>query len=253
MHRLDRDSEPMEGVVLPSQKEILQPLPPDPCLHYEKIPNPPPFYVRTQEVGFIVTQIQNSCVNRDGENGFFRVTPWMAMGIPCSGGQGKVHLKKPYYAPQLITFSLSTDCPMDPGALTGVQELGQQWLGLHQESVLQTYNPFSLLYWEVVGFEDAGLGEDIELSTSSAREQLWPKFKNGEALPVILIGRENAWMATPILYEVRADILREPSPSGGFRFRLKLEDVTPLGESGVEAVKKRCLAIRPRLRCGDIF
>ena len=154
-----------------------------------------------------------------------------------------------YFAPKMVSFPVTTDCPMGPAQLplvfskvTGVTPLGP-------DSRLMAYNPFQVQYWELPGFPDADTSFSIDLRSTTARTNIWPKLRQGERQPLKLYGRENAWGRAAVLYEVDAHL----QMLGQFGFKLHIDDVRPLSEAGRLRVEASCQSKRPRLDCDRVF
>src|SRR5262245_29527094 len=75
----------------PAAPKVEAPATPDPCLVLDKLPHAPPVYASGR--GVVLTKLMRTCTTRDGKSGVERATPWLAMGIPCTGGAGRVDTK----------------------------------------------------------------------------------------------------------------------------------------------------------------
>src|SRR5690606_40330801 len=118
---------------------------------------------------------------------------WIAMGFPCSKGSGKISIKGNYYAPKMISFMVTTDCPM--AASTGdFPKIVQKILGIPAGAPMLAFNPFAVQYWEIPSSGDADTGFAVELRTSLGVGQIWRQLRGDESLAVRLYGRENAWV-----------------------------------------------------------
>lgn len=218
----------------------------DPCVVVEDKGRPPYFL---PEHGFVVTNIVKSCVTREGESGFEQKSPWMAMGIPCTGGMGRMTLKGRSYAPTSVSFELPSNCPMLPGNAETVRKLGSAALGISPENQLLSFTPLSVQYWEFVDFPDAGSGTSVQFNTTIGLQKGWSSYKAGDLIPVRLYGRENSWINQQIIYQVDASI----KSAGDGRFSLELRDVNRLDSESMGIVRNRCQKIHPTLNCHKIF
>ncbi len=218
----------------------------DPC-HVLRVQGRPPFFLKDK--GFLVTNIVKPCVTRDGHRGFERGSPWMAMGIPCTGGSGRVRVDGKTYAPAMIHFDLATNCPMLPGPPELVRQHAVEALGLGSNDQLLAFTPLAVQYWEFVDFPDAGTGTDLRLWTAVGLKDAWGQFQKREPLTVRLYGRENAWVSQAIVYVVEGQV----SPLSATQFTLRVQDVRPATPDEMAAAAQRCGLIRPPLNCGRIF
>src|SRR5690606_20526641 len=108
------------------------PPPPDPCKVFEKISGEPPVFI--EEHAVMVTRFMKPCVTRDGRRGYESNTPWIAMGFPCTAGGGKIQVTGYQSAPKLVSFPLSTDCPMRPATAKDVDAAVKVAIGLPPEA-----------------------------------------------------------------------------------------------------------------------
>jgi len=220
----------------------------DPCVAYGKMPGEPPQTV--PNMGIVVTRMLKPCVTRDGHRGYFENSPWMAMGFPCTGTEGRVDWKGTnYLRPKMASFIVSTDCGMAPPDPKDVVSAVTQAFGFPASAPLLAYNPFVVQYWEIPVISEADTGFTVDLRTNEAVEKVWPKLVKGEPLRVRLVGRENAWVAGDNLYIIEADLFVTQKN----RFRLQVFEVKVLDPESKEAVKSRCEALRPRRNCLNVF
>lgn len=200
---------------------------------------------------YVVTKIFRSCTTRDNAPGMELNSPWLAMGIPCSGGDGRVDWKGTnYLRPKLVQLIVANDCPMGPPDSQGVKELANKEFGIPMESLVGAYTPFIVQFWEIPSLGESDVGFSVDLRDSDARTKTWGNMvTKGEALRVVLIGRENAWTQTDQLYMVEADVVITTKN----RFRLKPVSVKPMTPKDVEAARTRCEALRPARNCASVF
>lgn len=221
-------------------------LPQDTCVEFTTLGSEPPVYI--EELGFVVSTVQKPCITYEGKKGFYRDSSWVAMGIPCSGGGGKIEWKGKAIRPRIVSFILSTDCPMTP-QLDAIAEFGASNLGFDHHSKLLAYNPFILQFWSIPGFPDAGTGFTVDLRSRSAIDTLWAKLKKQETINVHLYGRENAWIGTDDIYFINASIVGITQ----HEFRLELLEVKVLSIDEIAAARKKCDLLRPKRGCHLIF
>jgi len=218
------------------------------CQAIAKLERAGPLYVK--EHALVLTRILKPCVTTDGRNGFDRSTPWMAMGFPCSGGDGLIDWKGTNYTrPKMVAFILATDCIVAPSDPSEVSRLIRAAVGLPETTRLIAYNPFVVQYWEIPGLPEADTGFTVELRSDESIAKPWQRLLKGEGLPVTLFGRENAWVQGDNIYQVDAEI-RVTTRN---RFLLQVMDVKTLNPPDIEAVRQRCETLRPRRNCAQIF
>jgi hypothetical protein len=231
-------------------KELVGPPAPvrDPnCVVLTKMPHDPPVYASAQ--GVVVTRIVESCVAMDGRRGFTKKTPWLAMGFPCTGGSGRIDIKGNYMNPKLVSFIIGTDCVMAPQGQDQVKRIAISTFDLPAESRLMAYTPFVVQYWEVPGMTDADTGYAVELRSAPALEGIWKRVRDNQAFRVRLFGRENTWAPGGHFYQVEADVRL----TGRNAFQLAIASVKHLSSDELQAVKRRCEALKPERNCSAVF
>jgi hypothetical protein len=199
-------------------------------------------------MGFYVTRLVKEC-RAHGQTGYERESPWTAMGFPCSGGGGRIEWKNFYTAPKLVSFSVSTDCPMAPANPQTIEQQGEQKLGLDHKAKLLAYTPMEVQYWEMDEFQEANTGSTVEFRTTHSLTEGWQKFRNNSPIRVRLYGRENAWVQGDHIFMVEGN-LRQVAKT---KFRFEVLVSKALDANEVATVKKRCEALRPRRACSDAF
>jgi hypothetical protein len=217
------------------------------CVVLAKMPHEPPVYAPAQ--GVVVTRIMESCVAMDGRRGFTKKTPWLAMGFPCTGGSGRIDIKGNYMNPKLVSFVIGTDCVMAPQGQDQVKRIAIATFDLPSESRLMAYTPFVVQYWEVPGMTDADTGYAVELRSAPALEGIWKRVRDNQVFRVRLFGRENTWAPGGHFYQVEADVRL----TGRNAFQLTVASVKHLSSDELQAVKRRCEALRPERNCGAVF
>lgn len=210
---------------------------------------PPGMPVYLKEKNFVVTRLLTACTLPDGTPGYDRNTQWMAMGIPCTGGRGKIDWTDKYVAPKQVAFQLSNSCPMTPTDSAGVIAAAKSMLGLGDGAKLLGYTSFSPQFWEVIGQNEADSGFAVELRSPQSLGNLWTKVRDGQPLRVRLYGRENAWLQGDFTYEVEADIVVTEKN----RFKMVLISVKPLNDVELAEAKQRCESLRPKRNCSAAF
>jgi hypothetical protein len=229
------------------KKKKSKKLPPEMCQVFEKIETDPPLYLEGKNI--VVTQLMKPCVTREGDRGYHKKSPWMAMGFPCTGGGGKVSLIGNYYAPKVVSFIISTDCPMNPNSMALVREIAEQSIGLSSNMKLLSFNSFVVQFWEVPGLPDADTGFTIDLSSPAGKEGQWKRLRQKESMRIWLYGRENSWSSRDQFYKVEAEI----NLVGNRDFKLTIFAAKKLDKEEISEVKSRCETLRPRRNCGQVF
>ncbi|TWW09649.1 hypothetical protein E3A20_12200 [Planctomyces bekefii] len=189
------------------------------------------------------------CVNREGERGVEENSPWLAMGFPCTGANGRIEIKGTYNSPKMISFVLGTDCGMNPDSAVSVERMVREKLDLPENSRLLAFTPFVVQYWEVPGFTDADIGFAIELRSSAAIDGNWKRFTGNQPLHVKLYGRENTWVQGGFFYAAEGDL----RITGRNTFQMKLTSVKKLSPEEIDEVKGRCDQLKPKRNCSDVF
>jgi len=207
----------------------------------------PPMWL--QDHGIVVTRILKDCITFDGRKGFEVDSPWMAMGLPCTGGGGKIDWKGRFYNPKLVSLVISTDCPMNPSSISVVKMAGQTALGLSPKAQLLAYNPFVVQYWEIPGLKDADVGFTVDLRSTEAKQRVWKNFLEQQSIPVRLYGRENAWVMGDHFYFVQGELVK----TGTYTFKLEVKAVKAIKDEEMQLVKSNCESLRPSRKCYKVF
>ncbi|MCB9228605.1 MAG: hypothetical protein H6618_03255 [Deltaproteobacteria bacterium] len=238
------------SVAKPKTRNI-RPNPPKPiirtsCKSYHEFSQGFPAWV--PEKGFAITRMLQECKEPGGQQGYETDSPWVAMGIPCSGGDGTTIIGGAYWLPKIVSFPITTDCPMQPQLREQVSEDGKQIAGISAKSEAAALNPFSLQYWEIPSVQEADVSASIELRSSESKA-LWRPFLEGTPIPVDLYGRENAWGNMRHFFHISGEIYH----TGVRRFRFKPLHFRTLSPADIQLVKERCEALQPARNCQQIF
>lgn len=221
-------------------------LPDDPCFpHFAGAA--PPWYL--PEFKIVINSVSNPCVTREGEHGFRADSEYMAMGIPCTRGGGRISYEGHYYLPKIVSYILSTDCPMVTPDRSALEKHLMEPIGLKGQIKLISLNPFALQYWELQDFSEADIGNAVELTDDKTLQKLWHRWKEGHGFGVKLYGRENSWFEDKDFYEILAQIV----PDGRNTYRLEIRQVHSLDSVEEASVRERCEALKPRRRCDAVF
>jgi hypothetical protein len=218
----------------------------DPC-HPHSAGTAPPWYLPDFKI--VINNVSNPCVTREGELGFRANSEYMAMGIPCSRGGGKISYEGHYYLPKIVSYIMSTDCPMVIPDRAALEKYLTGDIGLKGQIKLISLNPFALQYWELQDFAEADIGSAIELTDDKTLQKLWHRWKDGHGFSVKLYGRENSWFEDKVFYEVLGNLV----PDGRNTYRLEIRQVQALDSAKEALVRDRCEALQPRRRCDAVF
>ncbi len=197
-----------------------------------------------------VTRVMSPCLSLTGQRGHKKHSGWMAMGFPCTGGEGRIDWKGTNHArPKMVSFLMETSCPMAPPDLNRIKSEAWKTAKIPEAAPLIAFNPFVIQYWEVPGFEDADASLTVELRSGQSLEGEWTKFVKGKPLKVFLVGRENAWVPGNKMYGIEGEIVFASKN----RFTFKVGSARQLAATELDAVKKRCESLRPERACSQVF
>ena len=206
--------------------------------------------VTLKKKGIFVTRFLKTCVTLDGKKGFEKTTPFIAMGIPCTGGSGRIDWDGTYYEePKVIDFIISTNCAMKPANSQEVHAAALEEMALDPTAKLLAYNPLVVQYWEIPSVGLADKGYAIKLLSTRDIQTLWTAFKKSAPIAITLYGRENSWAAQDNIFSADAEIIA----TGRTSFTLRVISVKVLQQEDVAKVMERCQSTRPRKNCAEIF
>lgn len=219
------------------------------CKPVQGFPGDEPVFVKSADA--VLTRIAGPCDLADGTKGHLPTGGWMAMGFPCTGGEGRIDWKGTNYnLPKMVSFLLDTSCPMAPTDVNRLKTLVTTEVGISPKAPLIAFNPFVVQYWEVEGFDDADASFAVDLRTAKSLSSAWAKqFIKQQPIRVLLVGRENAWVPGNNIYAVKADL----NWASKNRFTMKVLNAHVLKGDELNAVKTRCEALRPERECGKVF
>ena len=243
---------PVSGaVVRPVSKPAVPVLPPEQCRTFKTVDAAIPYYLKQPDASVVVTRLTKPCISRDGLRGFQPDTAWMAMGLPCAGGRGRIDIAGKTYNPKLITFNMGTECPMRPSEQDGLSSLVERTLGLAMTNTLLAYNPLAIQYWENLTTNDADFGTQINMrGNDDSLRNFWNDFKESKrTVKIRFFGRENAWVENNTMFKVEGDI-KWQSPKY-FIFVPQLVQAMTYDET--QAVLQRCIASKASKACGEVF
>ena len=240
---------PILAVATPTPAPTPSPTPLADCKPVHGFPGDEPVFVKSADA--VVTRISGVCDLADGAKGHLPTGGWMAMGFPCTGGEGRIDWKGTNYnVPKMVSILLDTSCPMAPTDLNRLKNLVTAEVGINPQAPLVAFNPFGVQYWEIPTFDDADASSTVELRTAKSLAGAWAKqFIKQKPVRVLLVGRENAWVPGNNLYAVDAEL----NWASKNRFTMKVLNAHVLKGDELNAVKARCEALRPERECGKVF
>lgn len=207
----------------------------------------PPVYLKESNV--VITKITKSCVTSDGDFGFQEDSSWLAMGFPCTAPSGKVEWQGYHYRPKMISFIVTTSCPMKPKSIEEVKTLVTKEIGFLPSNQLLAYHPFSLQYWELIDYAEADTGFTIEMRNGSTIDKAWKDFQKQVPIRLKLYGRENSWIGGASLYQLDVELLS----TGRDRFVLHVVDTHALKEQDIKEARNKCDLLKPPRKCQNVF
>ncbi len=207
-----------------------------------------PIYLPENKV--IITRVMSPCRNKEGVPGHKKNAGWMAMGFPCTGGEGRIDWKGTNYnRPKMVSFLLETSCPMGPTDTNRIRSEALKVAGIPLSAPMIAFNPFVIQYWEVPGYEDADTSFTVDLRSGKGLDDAWIKFIKPLPLKIFLVGRENAWVPGNYMYAVEGEI----QWASKNRFNLKVTTARKLSGNERTSVQERCQGLRPERECGRVF
>lgn len=208
-----------------------------------------PYFLSEQPVLFL--QFVKACTTTNGMPGYGTQSSWTALGVPCSGGLGRIDKRgHETNSPSVVRFQLALNCPMAPARTQDAERAAQKSLNLPGDARLIAFYPLTVEYWEFENSADTGLGSNPTL-TSAPGLSNWQKFVNHKStnFPVKLYGRENSWSQSKFVYEVSANIL----PENRSQFRIQVQKMRQLSEEEAKTVLDRCKSNESPAGCEEIF
>jgi hypothetical protein len=207
-----------------------------------------PFYLPKTKV--FITKITKQCLTNSGARGVLKGSGFIAMGLPCTGGEGRIDWKGTnYLAPKMLSFLVDTNCPMFPTDPQTAKLLIVNELGLPNDATLLAFNPFSIQYWEIQGHEDADVSFAIEVRSNKGIGPSWQAFQKETPYRLTLVGRENAFGQGKHMFVFEAEI--RPSVKNRFKTNVLQGRVVNSDES--TQIKARCMSLKPDRDCAAVF
>jgi hypothetical protein len=197
-----------------------------------------------------VTRITSPCLSASGHRGHKRNAGWMAMGFPCTGGEGRIDWKGTNHSrPKMVSFLMETSCQMAPSDHSKLKGEAAKVAKTPETAPLIAFNPFMIQYWEVPGFSDADTSLTVDLRSVESLGDGWTRFIKGKPMKVFLVGRENAWVPGNKVYGIEGEIIFASKN----RFTFKVTNAQLLSSAERQTIKARCEALRPERSCAEVF
>lgn len=173
--------------------------------------------------------------------GFF----WVGMGVPCTGGEGRIKVVGKVSFPKKVVFPLDNACPMAFTTAEANQPHFAQVLGFPPTAKALALYPLDTIYWHFSGTSAAGIGNDVTIHRGQL--QIWNLIYQGRKVPLRMVGRENSFKPSGKLFQVEAMLSRGQSEG---RFVVEIVSATVLTEPQAKQVVRECqIRIRkPRLK-----
>jgi len=197
-----------------------------------------------------VTRVMSPCLSASGQRGHKRNAGWMAMGFPCTGGEGRIDWKGTNHSrPKMVSFLMETSCLMAPSDHNKLKTEASKVARISETAPLIAFNPFMIQYWEVPGFGDADTSLTVDLRSAESLGDGWTHFIKGKPLKVFLVGRENAWVPGNKVYGIEGEI----NFASKNRFTFKVTNAQLLSSAERQKIKARCESLKPERSCAEVF
>lgn len=175
--------------------------------------------------------------------GFF----WVGMGIPCTGGEGRIKVVGKSSFPKKVVFRLDNACPMALNAGQANLPHIPQILKFPQTSKVLALYPLDTLYWHFAGTAAAGVGNDVTVHRGHL--SIWNKIHAGQKVPLRIVGRENSFKPSGKLFAVEGMLSRGATAGG---FVLEIVTATVLNDAQRAMIFKECrIRVRDRVQRED--
>ena len=220
----------------------------DDCDASVKFTDGEPIYLPENKV--MLTRVMSPCMTVEGLHGHKKNAGWMAMGFPCTGGEGRIDWKGTNYnRPKMVSFLLETSCAMAPANKSKIMEEAKKVAAIPAEAPLIAFNPFVIQYWEAPGYEDADTSFTVDLRSGKGLDDGWVRFIKPKPLRIFLVGRENAWVPGNYMYAVEGDLILASKN----RFTFSVSTARVLAGDELGKVRVRCEALKPDRDCSRVF
>ncbi|MEI8025886.1 MAG: hypothetical protein WCI18_06035 [Pseudomonadota bacterium] len=209
------------------------------------IPNLPFWFPETK---VFLTRVSAACSSGNGNLEAQEGAQWVAMGIPCSGGDHRFRWLENYDDPKQVLFDFAIACPM-AHSQAEVSESISKTTGL-DASKLIAFNPMSVVYWELQNTGEKDVGSLIRVTNIKELKPYWREFLyKKKPLTFKLVGFESAWLEGRKYFEVQVDVfLRSRN-----RFSIEIKNTKVLESKDVANLQFACKELTPRRDCDRVF
>lgn len=160
---------------------------------------------------------------------------WVGMGVPCTGGEGRINVVGKSTFPKKVVFPLDNACPMAFTTAEANQPHFAQVLGFPPTAKALALYPLDTIYWHFSGTTAAGIGNDVTIDRSQLR--IWNLVYQGRKVPLKMVGRENSFKPSGKLFQVEAMLSRGQTESS---FVIEIVSAAVLTEPQAKQVVKEC-------------
>ncbi len=199
------------------------------------------------DLNVAITTATKICSDSTVPSGFLPESDFIAMGFPCSGGDGRVDWKGNNYAkPKMVSFLLETNCPVANVTSQQILSSLEKLVGKKLTGKILAINPFMVQFWQAPGLDDSDSSFSVDLRSHEALDKVWTNFATKNTpIPVQMYGRENAWTNQDAFFGVTGEIFSTAKN----RFRLRVKHAEKLENNQIEELKKNCESLRPTRDC----
>lgn len=163
--------------------------------------------------------------------GFF----WVGMGVPCTGGEGRIKVVGKSTFPKKVVFPLDNACPMAFTTAEANKPHFAQVLGFPPTAKALALYPLDTIYWHFSGTTAAGLGNDVTIHRGQLR--IWNMIYQGRKVPLRMVGRENSFKPSGKLFQVEAMLSRGQTEHS---FVVEIVSAAVLTDAQAEQVVREC-------------
>lgn len=202
---------------------------------------PLPYWSR--EGKFYITKVIEECITPEGNGGFRKNSPWVAMGVPCTAKENNIVLSGPAWRPKSINFRFIPECKMETSK-KAAGEIGKQEF-LVAENKLVALTPAAVIYWELPDYNVAAPGAEILLSSASLIKPIWRNIKEANSINVRLLAKENSWYGASSIFEINGKLIFESTK----KFHLEVVDTYPVGQTVLKGFVRNCNKTKPAHEC----
>ncbi len=205
-----------------------------------------PFWFPESKV--FLTRVSAACASVNGNLEAQEDSQWVAMGVPCSGGDHRFRWLENYDDPKQVLFDFAIACPMAQSQ-TAVSESIAKTTGLNATKLI-AFNPMSVVYWELQNTGEKDVGSLIRVTNVKELKPFWREFLyKKKPLTFKLVGFESAWLEGRKYFEVQVDVFLKSRN----RFSIQIKDAKVLENKDVALLQTACAELTPRRDCERVF